>query len=519
MAGRVVGTGLVLVGSLLVSVVPGWSQEEGGLVVDKVVDTNGDGVFADLEEARASSPATFRVTLANTTDRPLEVTSVVDVLRDATLDLLAMPECTNMAEIIEPQAESGCTFTIDRYLRTYAAQPRRELTNRVEASATDGSTTFAGWDEATVVNPNADVVSVEVELTTDADGDGTFTDDEQAPAPGADVPVRITVQNTSPGSVVLRALTGEWAGAGPVEMLPVCPGLDGMRLRGIGGGHGDGHDDHDDGGHDDGHDDDGHDGHAERPTNVTCETIIVGHAPAAGTEVVDRVTATLAKQHSPERSASDTDDARVWVAAAPVPDLAVELRVGPAGGPVGDHDEAPGPSIPLPGGQGVVDLQVEVRNPGEVPLEDLVVSVSGLDLGACALPTTLSVGESAVCDLEDVPGRPGPQALEAAATAIDGAGSVVEASDPAHYLGVAVDDEDEVRPEPTPTVTPTPSPPPPTVTAPPTAAPAPTTTVAASGTLPHTGAPAGLLVGGAVSLLAGLVLLGVTGRRARPTGG
>ena len=71
--------------------------EEGGLVVDKVVDTNADGVFADLEEASSSAPATFRVTVANTTDRSLAITSVVDVLGAVTLDLLTIYALTSLS--------------------------------------------------------------------------------------------------------------------------------------------------------------------------------------------------------------------------------------------------------------------------------------------------------------------------------------------------------------------------------------------------------------------------------------
>lgn len=501
--------GVAAAGVLLLAALPGWAQEAepGGLVVDKVVDANGDGVFADLEDAPASGAASFRVTLTNTTDGPLEVTSVVDHVGGAVLDVLAMPECEGLATTLAPAGSTVCTFTIDRYLHTYASQPRRELTNRVEAAATDGQESFAGADEATVRNPNADSVSVEVTLTTDADGDGAFSADEQAPAPGGDVPVLVEVRNTSPGSVVLTSLTGSWAGADPVDLFAVCPDLDGMRLWGVGEGHGS------DGGHEDeeGHEDDGH---GERPTSATCATTLVGHAPTAGTEVVDRVTATLAKRHSPEQSATASAEARVWVAATLVPGLDVELRVGPVGGPLGDHDEAPGPSIPVSGRDGVVALQVEVHNTGEVPLDDLVVTVPGVDLGRCVLPAVLAIDATVTCDVDAVPAESGPQVLEVVATA-SGAGADVQAIDAAHYLGVAATAPEQDL-EPLPVPAPTPTDPAPAVTVPPVAtAPGSTTTVAAPETLPRTGPPVGMLATGVASLLGGLVLLGVGRRRAR----
>lgn len=505
---RRVGVGLVAAGLLVLGSSPGWAQEPPGvLVVDKVVDADGDGVFADLEEAPASGAATFRVTLASTATHPLQVTSVVDVVGEATLDVLTIPGCEALATTLEPQAPVACTFTIDRYLHTYARQPRRELTNRVEVVATHDTATFTGADDATVRNPNADVVALELLVGTDADGDGTFTDDEEAADAGGEVPVRVEVHNASPGSVALVALAGTRGDGTATDLFAACPALDGMRLWGVGEGHGDGE-----------HEEDEHDGHdpGERPTWAVCT--FVDQAPAAGEELTLAATATVAKRHDTDVSATATATARVRTAAAPVPHVALELRVGPAGGALGDHDGPPGARVALPDGRGAVDLQVEVVNTGPVAVLG-VVDVPGVDLAPCALPWTVQVGEIVSCDLERVPARAGAQVLRATVTARDG-DQVVVARDEAHYVGVAVSDESVERPSPAPAPSPPPEHPAPLAPAP-TVAPGTSAPVAALEALPRTGLPMVAGTTGAAMVLLGLAMLGwpVPGRRRRRVDG
>lgn len=350
---------------------PAWSQptEDVVLIVDKQVDADGDGVFADVEDARsATSPVTFRVVVTNAGEDSLEIVTAVDVVGETTIDLVVDAACSRLTGTLEPSQTVTCTFTLDRYLRTHAGPPRNELTNRVEVVATspdDGIVTAAA--EATVRNPNASQVSVEVDLTTDADGDGDYTDDEQAPTAGADVPIRVEIRNTSPGAVVVTTLDLARPGLeGSADMLALCPALDGMKLWGVGGG------DHDGGDHDvafleDA--EDGHDGH-DRPTSTTCSTTLDRHAPASGTSVADTATVTVAKRHSPELTATASDAARMWVAEptpAPTPapvvvpprtdvDPAVEVPTPPAPPPASVPDTetpaavplAPAPSVPAP---------------------------------------------------------------------------------------------------------------------------------------------------------------------------
>lgn len=332
---------------------------EGDLVVEKLVDADGDGVFADEEDARsATSDVTFRITLANVGEAALEIVSVVDQVGAETLDLLAEPACATLGDALAAGSSVTCDLTIERYLRTYASQPRSQLTNVVEAVATDGDVSIAASDDATVYNPNALVVSAAVDLANDADGDGVFTDDEEAPTPFGDVPVRIEVANTSPGAVVITELVGDWDGG--VDLLATaCPELDGMKLRGAGGGHDDGSE-HDDGNHevDGGHEDDGsheddggHDGGADRPSSVVCLTTLADHAPEAGASRTDTVTVTLGKQHSPDRTASASDATTTWVAAVqeePTPEPTPSEPSPQPTVPSDDATPAPGPTTPTP---------------------------------------------------------------------------------------------------------------------------------------------------------------------------
>lgn len=516
---RIVGHGgrlaVAVLGALALLAPPGWSQtaDPGGLVVDKQVDADGDGAFGDVEDAHSStSPVTFRVTLANTTADLLQVTSVVDVLGEARLDLLAEPACADLATSLDRDQAVTCTFTLDRYLRTWASQPRNVLTNRVEAIATVGETTVGGSDEATVRNPNATQVSVAVDLTSDADGDGVFTDDEEAPHAGADVPVQAVVRNTSPGAVVITGLSGAWGGADiGDDLLADCPELDGIKLWGVGGG------DHDGGEHEDGtHTDepDGHDGGHARPSSATCSTTLVGHAPPDGAALTDTVTATVGKKHSPERTATASDTTRVWVAApepgepsAPArPAMVLELRVGSEAGVLGDHDAPPGPTIAVPAEGARVRFVLRVSNTGNTTLVDVGLAAGGLDLGACVLPDMVAPGQDLTCTIAPVAADVGPQVFLATATAT-GAGTLVEATDLAHYLGVAVAGEQQApTPAPAPTRAPTPAPAP-------TMAPAPAPVTPATATLPATGLPGGV-ASGLVSVLAGIALL--TMGRSRP---
>jgi hypothetical protein len=238
------------------------------LTVHKRNDADRDGVFSDVEEVSGSGAAVpFRVGIRNLGDVPLTIVSVTDTIGATTLDLLE-DHCPQLVTTLEPGGHVPCTFTLDRYLRTYDDPPRSGLTNVVRVVATDGTVEVTAEDTSTVLNPNAGKVSAAVMKTNDADGDGVFTTDEVAGEPGQPVTFQVVVHNTSPpGTARIVSLTDTWAGLDePIDLLALCPALGQVQLRGIGGGH-------DDGGHDEGggcgddeggcggddHGDDGHD--------------------------------------------------------------------------------------------------------------------------------------------------------------------------------------------------------------------------------------------------------------------
>lgn len=475
-------------------------------MVEKLVDADGDGVFADEEDAHsAASDVTFRITLANVGEAALEIVSVVDQVGAETLDLLAGPACSTLGDALAAGSSVTCDLTIERYLRTHASQPRSELTNVVEAVATDGEVSIAASDDATVHNPNALVVSAAVDLTNDADGDGVYTDDEEAPHPLGDVPVRIEVANTSPGAVVITELVGDWDGG--VDLLATaCPALDGMKLWGVGGGHEDGGD-HDDGSHedDDGHDDDGHDGGSDRPSSVVCLTTLAEHAPGAGASRTDTVTVTLGKRHSPDRTASATDTTTVWLPVFPgIPGLQVSLGIAELGRDLQfdewvairlQHDVATW-----------VQLQAAVSNSGATPLVEPTLDAPGLSMADCSLPDVLAVGEDVVCDFDLVLAEYGDHEFEVTATAM-GAGELLTATSSIGYSGFVQNGWPDDRPPDDGTPAPVPTPAPVTPTGPP---------ADAGGASPDALAFTGFAIGpwagaGLASLLLGLALLLATG--------
>lgn len=419
------------------------------LVLEKRNDADRDGVFSDSEDVPgAGSAVTFQVVLTNASRNEVTVTSMTDTMLDTTLDLIGEGHCPAFAGLtLAPDETEACTFTLDKYLRTYGPQPREQLTNVVHVVASDGEQELRTSDGSTVVNPNARKISVEVDKSNDADGDRRFSDDEQAPAAGTDVPFQVVVRNTSPGSVVLTELTDHWPGLDePIDLLESCPTLDGMKL--FGGGHDVDGDELDASGHDDGHDD-GHEGGHERPTSATCTFTLGGYAPAAGESLTDTVAATVTKGHSPDRSATATDTSTVRTAPEQVvasPSVALEKRVGPgADGPFGDHDEAPGLEISVPEGGAPVFYELEVTNTGNTVLTDIALDDADVDLDPCTIPTELAPAGRFACVVGPVSALAGPQVNEATVTAT-GAGTPVGATDAAHYRGTAVAPAAAARP-------------------------------------------------------------------------
>lgn len=412
------------------------------LQVDTANDADGDGVFTDVEEVSGAGRAvTFQVTVTNGSGAPLTIVSVTNTMLETTIDLFAEAHCPEFDRLtLAPEEAETCTFTLDAYLRTYGPQPREQLTNLVEAVATDGERELEASDDSTVVNPNARKVSVEVDEANDADGDGTFTDEERAGAPGDDVTFQVMVRNTSPGSVVITGLTDTWPGLEePIDLFTYCPTLEGKKLWG--GDHGGGHDD---GGHDDdtselvapaeddGHDD-GHDGGHERPTSATCTFAIEGYAPAAGTSLTDTVTATVAKRHSPDRSATASDTSTVRT---PDPAIGLEQRISlTETGPFEDHDHEPGLAVSIPpDGAAWVWYELEVTNTGDTVLADIAFDDAPVDGGACTVPTELPPAASFDCVVGPVAAEAGAHAEETIVTAT-GADRIVQATDAAHYRG------------------------------------------------------------------------------------
>lgn len=505
------------------------------IAVDVANDADGDGTFSDGEPvAGASSPVPFRVTVVNESTVAVTVTDVVDAMDLTTIDLLQEPYCPELAQQLAPGASISCTFTLDRYLRTYARPPRDQLVNVVEGTASHDGTTVTATDDSLVVNPNAGLVSVELALANDADGDGDFTTAEQAAAAGRDVPFRVTVSNASPGTATLSRLTATWDGQDePRDLFPLCPALQGLTLRGTG-------DEHDDGG-DDGHED-GHQDEA-RPSSVTCQLVLVGHSPGPGSTRTTTVSATLAKKHAPAVSATATATSMVSSAALVEPRrpaVTLAVRVGPVGGPFADHDVAPGLPVSVPATGAEVAYELEVANTGETTLTGIVIEDDALAAGTCPVPSLLRVGDAFRCQAGPEVVTVGQHVHDATVRAL-GHGQPVMDDDSAWYLGIAV--EDPVGPEPVvddpgdeDPVAEEPEPAGPDVEDPsagtpdedevgvlpdveerPGTAPSPApvaTTVPATAALPRTGADAARLVGaGASALLAGLLLLGAAHAR------
>ena len=492
-----------------------------GLVVDTVNDADGDGVFSDREDVRggANAAVAFRVAVTNTSDVPVTITSVAGVMDTTTLDLMQEPYCSRLGVEVAVGASVSCDFTLDRYLRTYRRPPRDELVNEVTVTAHHGDVSVTGSDATTVVNPNAGRVSVDVVLTNDADGDGTFQTTEQAATAAADVPFQVTIGNTSPGTAVLRRLTATWDGHDePMDLLPRCS-LEGTKLRGIGEGHDEGHDDGDSG-HDDGHEDadEGHDdtGHAGGPQGpvVTCSLVLEGHAPAPGASRTTTVTVTLAKGHSPDVTATATASSTVSTPAPVVvprqPAVTLATRVGPVAGPYADHDVAPGLSVSVPLTGAAVAFELEVVNTGETTLTAISIEDDVLDAATCVVPSSLAVGDSFRCLTGSVPAMVGEHVHEATVRAL-GDGRSVSDSDLAWYRGVEVEGPTpDVSPEPAVDVLPDVQEP---AAAPSTPALAPTTPAA----LPATGIDTVVLVAAGVgALLGGALLLEETRRRRGP---
>jgi hypothetical protein len=405
------------------------------LVVHKRNDANRDGTFSDLEEVSGAGAAVpFRVGIRNLSETPLTVVAVTDTIGDTTLDLLEEPYCSQLATTLPPAGHLSCTFTLDRYLRTFADPPRDELTNVVHVVAAHGEDVVTAEDASTVVNPNAGRVSVEVIKTNDADGDGNFTDVEVAPAAGAAVTFQVVVRNTSPGTAQLVSLTDTWPGlAEPIDLLELCPALEAIKLRGAGGGHDDdggsggcgddhGDDDHGDDDHgDDGgcgddheggcgdeHGDDGggndHDGGCgggKRSNTITCTFTLEGYAPPSGTSVSNTVTAILAKPHDPEVSATATASATVSTPAAPEPE---PEPTRPAPTPEPEPKPAPTNPPPTPGPMPPTPATPETAVLGDVltsqtggtrPLPaptGRALPATGAGLAAMLLAAALSVG-------------------------------------------------------------------------------------------------------------------------------
>jgi hypothetical protein len=284
------------------------------------------------------------VGVRNISEVALTIVSASDSMGGTELDLLHDGPCPQLATTLQPGGHVACSFTLDRYLRTYDEPPYRSLTNVVRIVATDGSNQVEVEDTSTVVNPNAERLSAEVSKTTDADGDGAFSTAELAATPGQAVTFRVTVHNTSPGTAMITSLTDSWEGlAAPIDLLDLCPALPQVRLRGIGGGG-----EHDDGHHDD-HDDDGCGGHAVstdastrggaapggssdggteggcggggRSSSVTCTFTLEGYAPPAGTTRTNTISVTLTKPNDRSITTTVSSTAYVSTATAPITDV------------------------------------------------------------------------------------------------------------------------------------------------------------------------------------------------------
>ena len=372
----------------------------------------------------------------------------------------------------------------------------------VEVTAAYDGGTVTATDASTVVNPNAGRVAVELVVVNDADGDGDFATAEQAVAAGQDVPFRVTVRNTSPGTAVLRELTATWDGQEePRSLFGRCPDLQGMALRGAGEGH------------DDGHGDDGHEDDGTTADVGDLHAVLEGHAPAAGSSRTTTVAATLAKGHAPDVAATATAVSTVStpapVVVPPRADVDLAARVGPPGGPYADHDVAPGLRVDVSATGATVMYELEVVNVGETALTEIVIEDDLLVPGTCRVPTSLGVGESVRCLVGPVAASIGEHVHEATVRA-RGFDQSVSQSDAAWYQGVTV--EAPVVDEPEPAV---PAAPVVEVLA---GAVPPAVTSTSPATLPRTGTDtAPLAVAGFGALLGGALLLGASGRRRNQT--
>ncbi len=272
------------------------------LSVVKSNDANRDGTFNDTETALAAGlDVTYRVVLTN--NSPVAVT--IDSLNDVVGAAAAVPvTCLPAITTTMPARESvTCTFV----LAASSPAPGLSLVDTVTAvvhQTSNPANTTSGSDTSTVVTrngppppPGEPTLSLTVVKTNDANGDGTFSDTENAPSAGRDVTYQVVLMNKSSVSVTIDSLT-DVVGAAAAVPVTCLPAIATTLAAGA---------------------------------FATCTFVLAASSPAAGSSLVDTVTARVHQTSNPDNTTSGSDTATVRTPAAPpvgTPDLAI-VKVGP----------------------------------------------------------------------------------------------------------------------------------------------------------------------------------------------
>jgi hypothetical protein len=84
--------------------------------IDKTNDANEDGIFTNFEEAKLAGQAVeFHLTITNTSEETVLITSLLDTFEGTVVDLLATGCATLDGAILDPGERVPCGFSLDDY--------------------------------------------------------------------------------------------------------------------------------------------------------------------------------------------------------------------------------------------------------------------------------------------------------------------------------------------------------------------------------------------------------------------
>jgi uncharacterized repeat protein (TIGR01451 family) len=359
------------------------------MTVNKFNDANGDSTFTKSETApNAGATVPFKVTIANTSNVSVDLTSITDqwpgraafVPDGPCEDLLGV---TTLAPMGQPGDSVVCSFTLTGYappegttlIDTVVATVVEHGNPANSASASSTSAVSTG-----ITPPPPPQITVTVNKTNDGNLDGTFTKSEVAPVPGANLPYRAVVTNTSGVPVVLTALTDTVPGA---TASPICPELIGTVLA--------------------------------PKASATCE--FTGPAPVSGASLTDTVTTIVVEKDNPGNTATATSQSTVKTLPV-ITGTIVKTNDGNGDGTFTDNETAPTPGAPVP-------YRIVVTNTSGVPVVLTALTdvfPGGTPVGVCAnlLNTVLSPGASVTCNFTAPAPAVGPDVTDTAqATLVD----------------------------------------------------------------------------------------------------